>query len=112
MKFILIIGVLLIPSWAAQANPSERISGSYVCLNNPAPECRNGSRQTTPTFACLNNPNPACRNPSRPQAELKPGSWQCRMNQNVECENPIRYSVEDRERWVDHFEGRSQPSER
>jgi hypothetical protein len=104
MKLALIIAsALLIPTWAAQANPSERILGSYVCLNNPAPECRNSERHITPTFACINNPNPICRHPPRPRVELKPGTWHCRMNQNVECDNAIRYSVEDRESWIENF---------
>jgi hypothetical protein len=97
-------GVLLLPMGAAVANPSERIAGNYVCLNNPAPECRNVERIVTPGFACINNPDPACRNPPRPQGELVPGSWQCRSNQNVKCGNPVRYSVEDQENWAEHFE--------
>jgi hypothetical protein len=105
MKLLFIFcGVLLFHTGAAIANPSERIAGSYVCLNNPAPECRNGARVITPGFACINNPDPACRNPPRPQGELSPGSWQCRSNQNVKCGNPVRYSVEDLENWAEYFE--------
>jgi hypothetical protein len=43
MQLLLRIGmtsVLLSWSWAAYADPSQRIAESYVCLNNPASECR------------------------------------------------------------------------
>lgn len=99
-----IASVFLSWSWAAQADSNQRIRGSYVCLNNPAPECRNPARQTTPAFACINSPNPECHNPLRPRIELEPSAWSCRMNQNVNCNNTIRYSVENRENWKDRFE--------
>jgi hypothetical protein len=91
----------------AQEAPNQRILGNYVCLNNPAPECRNPERRITPVFACINNPNPECRHPPRPRTELRPGTWSCRMNQNVNCGNTIRYSVENLEEWAEHFEERS-----
>jgi hypothetical protein len=96
---------LAIATWTAPApaNPSDRISGYYVCLNNPAPECRNPDRQVSPGYACLNNPNPDCGNPPRPQTALSPGRWGCLMNQNVLCGNPIRYSVENEETWESRF---------
>lgn len=102
---MIITSVLMSWSDAVQANPNHRIAGSYVCLNNPAPECRNPKREITPAFACINNPNPECHNPPRPRTELKPGAWSCQMNQNVNCNNTIRYSVENRESWITHFEG-------
>ncbi len=101
---IAMTSILLSWSWAAQADPSQRIAGSYVCLNNPAPECRNPKRKITPAFACINNPNPACHNPLRPRIELTPGAWSCQMNQNVNCNNTIRYSVENRESWEADFD--------
>jgi hypothetical protein len=91
----------------AQEAPNQRIAGSYVCLYNPAPECRNPERRITPGFACINNPIPECRHPPRPRTELKPGTWSCLMNQNVNCGNRIRYSVENREAWANRFKGRS-----
>lgn len=109
MQLLLRMGmtsVVLSWSWAAQADSSQRIAGSYVCLNNPAPECRNPERQITPAFACVNSFNPECHNPLRPRIELKPRAWSCRMNQNVNCNNTIRYSVENRRSWEDHFESR------
>ncbi|NJR39955.1 MAG: hypothetical protein HC781_15455 [Leptolyngbyaceae cyanobacterium CSU_1_4] len=92
-------------SWsgASEANSSQRIPGNYVCLNNPAPECRNPERQITAPFACLNNPRAECQNPPRPKIDLEPRAWSCRMNQNVNCNNTIRYSVENRENWAEYF---------
>jgi hypothetical protein len=107
-----IASVLCLWSGAAQADPSQRIAGSYVCLNNPAPECRNPQRQITPAFACINNPNPECHHPLRPRAELEPNTWSCQMNQNVNCDNTIRYSVENREAWETHFAVRPNPTRR
>jgi len=104
--------ILLLWSGAAGAEPSQRIRGSYVCLNNPAPECRNPERQITPAFACINNSNPECHNPLRPRINLEPEAWSCRMNQNVNCNNTIRYSVENRRSWVDHFELRPDDTKR
>jgi hypothetical protein len=108
----LISGNLIAEKGLAQEAPNQRIAGSYVCLNNPAPECRNPERRMSPGFACRNNPNPECRNPPRPRTELKPGSWSCLMNQNVVCDNTIRYSVENREAWARSFEVRSTGTER
>jgi hypothetical protein len=107
-----ITSILLSWSGSAQADPSQRIAGSYVCLNNSAPECRNPERQITPAFACINNPNPECHHPPRPRIELKPKAWSCRMNQNVNCDNTIRYSVENRRDWEAHFELRSDDIQR
>jgi hypothetical protein len=108
-SFVLSVGsiMLIAGNGLAQEAPNQRIAGNYVCLNNPAPECRNPQRRISPGFACLNNPNPECRHPPRPRTELKPGSWSCLMNQNVVCNNTIRYSVENREAWAEHFEVRS-----
>jgi hypothetical protein len=97
---------------AQAAEPNQRIPGSYVCLNNPAPECRNPDRQITPAFACINNPSPECRNPPRPRTELKPKSWSCLMNQNVNCNNTIRYSVENQDIWERLFESSPTTEER
>lgn len=106
------ISILLSWSWAVRADPSERIAGSYVCLNNQAPECRNPERQITPAFACINNPNPECHHSLRPRIDLEPMAWSCRMNQNVNCNNTIRYSVENRGSWEDYFEPRSDDTKR
>ncbi|MBW4517342.1 MAG: hypothetical protein KME11_19220 [Timaviella obliquedivisa GSE-PSE-MK23-08B] len=109
MQILLRVGLtlfLLLWSKASEANSSQRIPGNYVCLNNPAPECRNPERRVTPTFACINSSNPECHNPLRPKIELEPRAWSCQMNQNVNCNNTIRYSVEDRESWVEYFEPR------
>jgi hypothetical protein len=114
MQLLLRIGmtsVLLSWSWAAYADPSQRIAESYVCLNNPASECRNPKRQITPAFACINNFNPECHNPQRPRIVLEPTAWSCRMNQNVICNNTIRYSVENRENWEAHFELEPRPDD-
>lgn len=107
MKLLFRIGmtsVLLLWMESTRADPSQRIVGSYVCLNNPAPECRNPERQITPTYACINNSNPECHNPLRPRIDLNPGGWSCQMNQNVNCNNRIRYSVENRGSWEGYFE--------
>jgi hypothetical protein len=96
----------------AQEAPNQRIFGHYVCLNNPAPECRNPKRRITPGFACINNPNPECRHLPRPRTELRPGTWSCLANQNINCGNRIRYSVEDLEEWAGHFEARSGETKR
>jgi hypothetical protein len=114
MQLLLRIGmisILLSWSWAAYADPSQRIAGSYVCLNNPTPECRNPQRQITPAFACINNFNPECHNSRRPRIMLEPTAWSCRMNQNVNCNNTIRYSVENRETWKNHFELELRPDD-
>jgi hypothetical protein len=104
--------ILLLWSGAAKAEANQRIVGSYVCLNNPAPECRNPERQITPTFACINNFNPECHNPLRPRIELERGNWSCLMNQNVNCNNTIRYSVENRRNWSNYFELRPNDTKR
>ncbi len=107
------IVIIFLPwSGAAQANSSQRVAGSYVCLNNPTPECRNPERQVTPAFACINNPNPECHHSPRPRTELEPKTWSCQMNQNVTCNNTIRYSVENREIWENNFEGYLSPTKR
>jgi hypothetical protein len=109
-SFYCISSVFGISQGTANAIPSERIAGSYVCLNNPAPECRNPVRQTTPTFACINNANPECRNPPRFRTRLEAGAWSCRANQNVKCDQGIRYSVEDRDTWEGHFDRAISPT--
>jgi hypothetical protein len=102
---------LIIPSTATSAQESSaRIHGYFVCLNNPAPECRNPDRQISGDFVCLNNPGPACNSPQPPDRSLEPGSYDCLMNQNTACQNPRRYSVEQPEVWENAF-GRTENSQ-
>lgn len=89
----------------ASAEPSDRVPGTYVCLNSLDPACENPERDLEPnSFACLNNPNPECENPERYSSDVEEGGTVCVNNQNVFCGNAVRFSVQDPEAWPTYFE--------
>jgi hypothetical protein len=120
-------GLLLVPILqpsSAQASPDERLPGTFVCQNNqyvlegtqpgpndPQPQsgCGNPHRVTTGDWRCIHNTGPECNKDqpplvSRIEGELTPGGWKCKNNQNVvSCKNPIRYSVQNPDRWSSYF---------
>lgn len=71
--------------------------GSWRCINNSNPVCKNPPRnldsaRVPGNWLCLNSRFPECQNPSpfTPSAsDYKPGTWICINNPRSECGNPI-----------------------
>lgn len=82
----------------------ELIPGTWVCLNNGNPDCKNPPNGTqfaqgkpVGAWTCTNNGNESCGNPPNAydisKGKLEPGNWNCINNSNAVCGNPTRFNV-------------------
>jgi hypothetical protein len=88
---VVAIGFHIVGSASAQSTSTipevELIPGTWVCLNNGNPDCKNPPIATQP----LKDNSPNAYDISK--GKLEPGNWNCINNGNAVCGNPTRFNV-------------------